>query len=96
MYPLTKNQNVNPKLKKPYTVFTPFKKYCREHLKVEEPNPFDEFTFSKFDCLNETIFTFPYSELKTLYQHNDKIAVSGGRKNALKIINNFEKFENYN
>ena len=61
MYPLTKNQNVNPKLKKPYTVFTPFKKFCREHLKVSEPDDFEEFSFSEVSSLDETIFSFPPS-----------------------------------
>lgn len=82
---------------KPYTVFTPFMKNLIKNKTVRKPiTKLPRNRFIKEDKLKEIKSYFKIKKLHTLYQENKDINVSGGRKNALKILNNISKWDNYN
>jgi deoxyribodipyrimidine photo-lyase len=75
----------------PYTVFTPFYKSASK-LEVLEAKPVPRFNFSKLSySFEDQAFL---EKLKP--EPNSSLYVKGGRKEALKLINNLEKFKNYN
>jgi len=75
---------------KEYLKYTPFKNNAKK-LKVDKPKNYHFKDKSKFDKIK---YIFNLSDLK--YKINENIAVHGGRKNALKILDNINNFKNYN
>jgi deoxyribodipyrimidine photo-lyase len=78
---------------KPYSIYTPFYKYCAKHCPVEKPfslrlNNF----YSKSIPLAET----PKSIFKKILPHENKdLHVHGGSHNGQKILHGLKKFKNY-
>lgn len=81
--------------KTPYQVFTPFKNFCLNNLKVNEVNKFNKFNFIKNNKLENIKYYINIKEINNFYIDNPNINVHGGRSNGLKIINNIYKFKNY-
>jgi deoxyribodipyrimidine photo-lyase len=79
----------------PYQVFTPFKNYCMNNLKVREIDGFRTFNFRKVNELNDIKYNIEEKEIDSFYIDNPNINVHGGRSNGLKILNNIDKFKNY-
>lgn len=76
----------------PYLVFTPFRNYCMENLKVRKPDTFKKF---KFEKMGEIKYEIKEKELSNFYIENPDINVRGGRKNGLKILKKIEDFKDY-
>lgn len=79
----------------PYQVFTPFKKYCLENLKVRDVNKFNKFKFMKNSELEDIKYFISQKEINNFFIENENINVHGGRSNGLKILNNIENFKDY-
>lgn len=81
--------------KTPYQVFTPFKNFCLDNLKVREVNKFNKFKFIKNTKLENIKYNINEKEINKFYQENPNINVHGGRSNGLKILNNIDNFKDY-
>ncbi len=81
----------NKKNGEPYMVYTPFKNNAKKFniRKVDNTKPKN---LSKVSLSGIKSFSF----FENFYDYNDDILVEGGRKNALKILNNTRKFKTYN
>jgi deoxyribodipyrimidine photo-lyase len=79
----------------PYQVFTPFKNFCLQNLKVTEVNKFNKFNFIKSSKFKDIKYTISEKEIDEFYVNNPDINVHGGRSNGLKILNNIDDFKNY-
>jgi deoxyribodipyrimidine photo-lyase len=79
----------------PYQVFTPFKNFCLHNLKVNEVNHFNKFKFNKNSKLKEIKYYINKKNINDFYKENIYINVHGGRSNGLKILNNLDKFKDY-
>jgi deoxyribodipyrimidine photo-lyase len=80
---------------KPYQVFTPFKKFCLNNLKVKEIDNFHKFNFIKKLKLDDIKYNINEKEINNFYKYNADINVNGGRSNGLKILNNIDNFKDY-
>jgi deoxyribodipyrimidine photo-lyase len=79
----------------PYKKYTPFKNKCLT-LKFRQVNLCDKKLYKKLKSLSKSIkYTLKKNGEKEFYNNNDKIAVHGGRKNALDILKNIKSFGNY-
>jgi len=90
---MTKKKNNTP-----YLVFTPFKNYCIDNLKVREVDNFKLFKFTKIKELeNSKSKQCLYLDINQIdfYKDNININVHGGRINGLKILKNIGQFKNY-
>jgi len=90
--PIMNQETFSPSTKKPYTVFTPFKNYCSQNLKVKKVDGYKSFKFSKEKLTNTKYY---FTDLDSLYNFNQDINVKGGRKNALKILKSIKNFNDY-
>jgi deoxyribodipyrimidine photo-lyase len=81
--------------KTPYQIFTPFKNYCMENLKVREIDNFNKFNFSKSINLEKSKYHINENDIDNFYIYNPNINVRGGRDNGLKILNNINDFKDY-
>jgi deoxyribodipyrimidine photo-lyase len=79
----------------PYQVFTPFKNHCIKNLKVRDVDNFNDYKFLKSTNIINNKFYIHEKSIDDFYHINYDINVSGGRINALKILNNLNKFNNY-
>jgi len=79
----------------PYQVFTPFKNFCLNNLKVNEVNKFNKFKFIKNSKLEDIKYNINEKEIDDFYKENININVHGGRSNGLKILNNLDNFKDY-
>lgn len=95
LYPVMDDTTYN-KSGKPYTVFTPFRNNIMKKFQVRKPDNYNKFNFEKNDNLKEIKSYYKVKNLDKLYQTNDNINVHGGRKNALKILKNLKKWQEYN
>ena len=73
-----------------YQKYTPFKNKVKT-FDIPKPN---NFKFNK-DKFKKIKFTFDLKKLDKYYQKNDNLIVSGNRENALKNMENLNKFANY-
>ena len=87
--------NTLKKDKTPYQVFTPFKNYCLNNLKVREVNNYNNFIFIKNVKLEEIKYNINENEINNFYEDNPNINVHGGRTNGLKILHNIDDFKDY-
>jgi deoxyribodipyrimidine photo-lyase len=94
LYDILNNQTLK-KDGTPYQVFTPFKNYCLNNLKVREPHRINNYKFVKNSKLKDIKYNINEKEIDEFYEPNENINVHGGRTNGLKIINNLEKFKDY-
>ena len=78
----------------PYKKYTPFKNKCLE-LKFPIVNKCSSNNLKKIKKAPKTKYTLKKNGEKEFYKNNDKIAVHGGRKNALDILKNIKSFGNY-
>ncbi|MCF7872181.1 DNA photolyase family protein [Candidatus Woesearchaeota archaeon] len=87
-YVLNSPEEILKENKQPYTIFTP---YYRKAIQKEtkKPEKTKNKNYSKIK-LKETI---NIKELK--YEKNPNIKLKGGRKEALKILNNIKNYNNY-
>lgn len=92
LHPIMTDDTFSPSTKRPYTVFTPFKKNCQKTLKVADVDKFRKFKFSNSQLTKNKYY---FNDLDSLYEHNKDINVNGGRNNAIKIIKNIGKFNEY-
>jgi deoxyribodipyrimidine photo-lyase len=74
----------------PYIVFSVFYKKCK-HKKIIKNKKIPPKKFIKNNSKNK--YT---GNLNKFYNKNDNILVNGGRKNAIKILKNLNKFKDYN
>jgi len=79
----------------PYLIFTPYKNYLWNNLKVRDIDKFKSFNFITPKKIESNEYYFNFKDSKQFYIPNDKINVNGGRKNGLKILANIDKFKNY-
>ena len=94
LYDILNGQTLK-KDKTPYQVFTPFKNFCLNNLKVNEINKFNKFNFIKNSKLEDIIYNINEKEINNFYVNNPNINVHGGRSNGIKILNNINKFKDY-
>lgn len=94
MYNHLEGQTLNPKSDKPYLVYTPFRNFCQKTFSVPKPDPFNSFKFVKEESLSHLDSSF--YKVDDLYEHNPHIAVRGGRRRALEILEGISKFKAYN
>lgn len=94
LYDILNGQTLK-KDKTPYQVFTPFKNFCLKNLKVDEINKFNKFNFIKNSKLKNIKYNIKEKIINDFYIDNPDINVHGGRSNGLKIINNIDKFKDY-
>ncbi len=94
LYDILNGQTLK-KDKTPYQVFTPFKNFCLENLIVREVDKFNKFKFSKNSELKENKYYIDEKNIDNFYIENTNINVHGGRSNGLKILNNIDKFKDY-
>jgi deoxyribodipyrimidine photo-lyase len=78
-----------------YQIFTPYFKNCIKKLKVREPDPYNKFNFIVPKGIKQNEYYYDFKNSKEFYVPNENISVVGGRKNALKILKNIDKFKNY-
>jgi deoxyribodipyrimidine photo-lyase len=79
----------------PYKKYTPFKNKCLT-LKFRKVNLCDKKLYKKLKSLPKSIkYYLKENSEKLFYKDNKNIVVNGGRKNALKIINNLNLYSNY-
>lgn len=75
-----------------YTKFTPyFNKASKVKVNDVKSNKYTNYTSNKTKITGE----FKGNKSK-FYEFNENLAVRGGRDNAMKILNNIQKFKNYN
>jgi len=79
----------------PYQVFTPFKNFCLNTLLVTEINNFNKYNFIKNSILEDIKYNINENEIINFYNENSEINVHGGRSYGLKILNNLDKFKDY-
>lgn len=72
-----------------YKVFTPFYNNSKK-INPNKPNIYKVKGLKK--CKN----AMKINDINNLYKKNNNIAVKGGRKNGIKILNRIKKFKNYN
>lgn len=77
-----------------YKKFTPFFEYART-IKTEPVSSLINKRFKIVDFENSSYF-MNYNDINCFYKSNPDIAVHGGRKNAINILNKINKFVNYN
>ena len=94
LYDLLNGQSLK-KDKTPYQVFTPFRNFCMNNLKVREINNFSDFNFIKSNKLKSIKYNINESIIDEFYQDNKYINIKGGRTNGLHILNNINKFKEY-
>jgi len=75
-----------------YTVFTPFYNNARK-IKVNVPQKNSHTNF--YSKTNKIIGEYK-KNIHELYEHNDQLAINGGRHNAKNIIKNISDFKKYN
>jgi deoxyribodipyrimidine photo-lyase len=75
-----------------YTVFTPF---YRSGLKVKKQEPVNN-NYKNYISKSFKLDCEYKKNIHDFYEENKNILVSGGRKNALKILSNIKNFKNYN
>ena len=83
----------------PYSVFTPFKNHCSENLKVNKPDSFNKFSFSKHPELKHVKSYLPLNQnnqLDIFYEFNPHAHIRGGRLNGLAILKKLDNFKTYN
>ncbi len=74
-----------------YQKYTPFMRACIAK-RVPKPNSINK---SKVIKHAKTSYEISINKMKSFYKHNELIHVHGGRPNALKILNNINKFSSY-
>jgi deoxyribodipyrimidine photo-lyase len=79
----------------PYLVYTPFMRNAMEKLKVRQVDKFKSFKFKIVKKLEEIKYYINEIEIDKFYKLNPDINVHGGRKAALTILNNIDKFKDY-
>jgi deoxyribodipyrimidine photo-lyase len=93
------NDIINGQTKKkdntPYQVFTPFKNYCMNNLKIRSIDNFKKFKFNKIHDLDKNKYIINEKDIDKFYIANPNINVHGGRKNGLKILSSLDKFKDY-
>ncbi len=94
LYDILEGQTLK-KDKTPYQVFTPFKNYCLENLKVREVNKFNKFKFMKNSELEDIKYSMNEKDIDNFYVENENINVRGGRSNGIKILSNIHNFKDY-
>jgi deoxyribodipyrimidine photo-lyase len=76
-----------------YKVFTPyFRTASKIAVRKTEREPYKKVTFVDDIKSNEII---SFKDAHKYYKKNDKVYIRGGRKDALKILNNLKDFKNY-
>ena len=91
LYDFLDGQTKN-KTGKPYLVYTPFFNNVSKNLKVRSIDSFSTFKFK----IENKLDSFTFQKINSFYTPNPNINVHGGRRNSLKILNNLDKFKNYN
>jgi deoxyribodipyrimidine photo-lyase len=79
----------------PYSVYTPFKNYCLENLKVPQISNIKKFNFVKKNKLNENKYYIKDTEIFNFFESNDNANIHGGRNNGLKILKKLNEFKDY-
>ena len=79
----------------PYTVFTPFRNNCMKKLHVPLPDKFKDFKFNIEPLLSKIKYNIKFKEIDKFYRFNPYINVNGGRTNGLKILKNYQSFNDY-
>ena len=79
----------------PYLVYTPFRNYCMNNLKVREVDGFKSFKFNKVKELEKIKYYIDEKEIDDFYEDNPNINVHGGRSNGLKILAKLDNFKSY-
>jgi deoxyribodipyrimidine photo-lyase len=77
----------------PYRVFTPFKNNLKKKHKVKKVDNYNKFNVEKSRNIKKVKYYF--TKLDTLYKKNDNLLVKGGRKWALKRLNDIKEFDEY-
>lgn len=78
---------------KPYSIFTPFYKYCAKNNPIEKPV---SLRFNNFYAKSITLAQTPKTIFKKILPHeNTDILVHGGSHNGQKILHGLVKFKNY-
>lgn len=78
-----------------YQVFTPFKNFCMNNLKVRDIDNFKNFNFAKSKDIEKVKYLIDEDEIDKFYENNANINIHGGRSNGIKILNNLDKFKDY-
>lgn len=76
----------------PYKVFTPFKDNLKK-VKVRKVDNYKKFNVEKSRNIKKVKYYF--TKLDDLYEKNDNLLVKGGRKWALKRLNDIKEFDEY-
>lgn len=84
---------VKSKSGEPYTIFGFYLKEALK-IKIEKPKNIRKYNFSK--SMLKSKYLIENSKLETFYKFNENLPVNGGRKEALKILNNLDDFKKYN
>ena len=80
--------------KMPFKKYTPFKNHCLK-LKFRNTEKINKNNLSKCKIIKNSKFLLKEKQEDTFYTFNSKIAVNGGRKNALKILSSIKNHKNY-
>ena len=92
LHPILTNQT-KKKDSTPYLMFTPFKRFCMENLKVLSIDKFNKFVFSKTAIKSKYLISS--KDIDKYYTTNPNINTHGGRKNGLQILKNIKSFSKY-
>lgn len=92
LHPILSNQT-KKKDGKPYLMFTPFKRFCMENLKVSPIDKFNKFVFSKNTIKSKYLISS--KDIGKYYIPNPNINTHGGRQNGLQILKNIKSFSKY-
>ena len=90
--PIESMKSLSPTSNKPYKVFTPFLKNLMKSKVKKCKN--DNMFFDKKKIVSK--YLIDTSKLKDFFTKNPNLHVKPGRKEALKILNNIDKFKKYN
>jgi deoxyribodipyrimidine photo-lyase len=94
LHDILNGQTMNPNNKKPFLVYTPYYNYLVNHLKVRDIDTYSKFKFYKDSELHKIKYHFN-KDLDSFYEANENLNVHGGRKEAVKILKNLDKFKDY-
>lgn len=95
LYDMINNPQTNKADNTPYLVFTPFYNHCINNLTVRPVDKYNSFHFTKISKLEDSKYYINEKSIDDFYQDNPSINVHGGRKNGLKILNQLDKFKDY-
>lgn len=80
----------------PYIIFTPFKNYCLQNLKTTSVSKFNNIIkFTNENTLLDNIYYLKIIDIKHFYTPNENISVKGSRIEALKILKQSKKYNDY-